>query len=112
MNKYRKGDIIGMRFPFSDLTSSKYRPALIISNEFTNQGNDYLMVQITSVFRDNNPYLIEISQDDVTLNPLPKNSCVKIFKVYTLNESLIRGKITAVSEEFSTKIKSAFIDLL
>lgn len=46
--KYKKGDIVIAKFPFSDLSNSKKRPALIISNEVANQTGVYLLVQITS----------------------------------------------------------------
>ena len=45
---YKKGDIVIINFPFTDLTSTKKRPALIISNDVVNQTSDYLLVQITS----------------------------------------------------------------
>jgi mRNA-degrading endonuclease toxin of MazEF toxin-antitoxin module len=45
--KYKKGDIVIIRFPFSDLTKTKKRPALIISNDIVNKTGDYLMVPPT-----------------------------------------------------------------
>jgi len=36
---YDQGDIVLLPFPYSDLTGSKQRPALIISNEKFNKTN-------------------------------------------------------------------------
>ena len=49
--KYKKGDIVIIGFPFSDLSRTKKRPALIISNDTVNQTGDYLMVQVSSKIR-------------------------------------------------------------
>jgi mRNA interferase MazF len=39
-----KGDIVILQFPFSDLSSSKRRPALVVANPI---GDDVILVQIT-----------------------------------------------------------------
>jgi mRNA interferase MazF len=47
--RYRRGDIVLVSFPFTDLTSSKRRPALVISpNAFNDHGEDLVLVAITS----------------------------------------------------------------
>ena len=45
MGKFVKGDIVVTPFPFSDLSTNKKRPALIVA---TLQGGDVVMCQITS----------------------------------------------------------------
>ena len=46
---YRQGDIVLVRFPFTDLSSSKKRPALLISPDSFNRLNqDLILVAITS----------------------------------------------------------------
>jgi mRNA interferase MazF len=44
---YERGDIVWVKFPFSDASSLKLRPALIISNNTVNATGDYLCMQIT-----------------------------------------------------------------
>lgn len=44
MAGFIKGDIVIVPFPFSDLTQTKRRPALVIA---TLQGNDLILCQIT-----------------------------------------------------------------
>lgn len=48
---YKRGEIVWVKFPFSDSSISKLRPALIISNDKVNQTGDYLMMQVTSIIR-------------------------------------------------------------
>ena len=45
MAKFVKGDIVVIPFPFSDLSQSKRRPALVIARL---EGNDAILCQITS----------------------------------------------------------------
>ncbi len=45
METFIKGDVIVLPFPFTDLSSAKRRPALILSGI---TGDDYIMLQITS----------------------------------------------------------------
>ena len=45
MAKFMKGDVVVIPFPFSDLSQSKRRPALVLT---TLEGDDAILCQITS----------------------------------------------------------------
>ena len=45
MAKFMKGDVVVIPFPFSDLSQSKRRPALVVASL---EGDDVLLCQITS----------------------------------------------------------------
>lgn len=45
---YKKWDIVLVPFPFTDLTTSKKRPGLVISPEEYNKGSDILISFITT----------------------------------------------------------------
>jgi mRNA interferase MazF len=45
MERFVKGDIVVIPFPFSDLSGSKKRPALVLADL---QGDDIILCQITS----------------------------------------------------------------
>ena len=94
--RYKKGDIVIIRFPFSDLSSTKKRPALIISNDLVNNTGDYLMVQISSKIRYDKLSLPIIKNNYLEENELPLQSYVRLHKIFLLNENLILTKKTAV----------------
>ncbi|MBN2488357.1 MAG: type II toxin-antitoxin system PemK/MazF family toxin [Methanosarcinaceae archaeon] len=56
MERPVKGDIVVIPFPFSDLSASKRRPALVVANL---TGDDVILCQITSIAK-NDQYSIPI----------------------------------------------------
>jgi mRNA interferase MazF len=108
MAKYKKGDIVKMPYPYSDdFSQSKIRPAIIISNEISNNlDSDYLVAQITSSIR-RTPFSFMLDNRDLT-NPLPLNSEVRCNKITTVRQNLILSKISSLKiekqEELSEKI--------
>jgi mRNA interferase MazF len=110
--KYKKGDIVIIGFPFSDLSSTKKRPALIISNDTVNITADYLMVQITSKVHKDSLTLPINKTDFVNSKELPLQSYIRLHKIFLLNESLIISKNTSVNPEFHNSVIEKFSRLL
>ena len=54
----KRGTIVLTKFPFTDLSSDKRRPALIISRE-DNQKDDVIVAFITSVLPDDYSYFMK-----------------------------------------------------
>ena len=75
--RYRRGDIVLVSFPFTDLSSSKRRPALIISPDaFNERGEDVVLVAITSQEPDDK--VVALALSDFLEGTLPKESFVKV----------------------------------
>ncbi|MCF8309385.1 MAG: type II toxin-antitoxin system PemK/MazF family toxin [Bacteroidales bacterium] len=107
-----QGDIVTIAFPFSDMSVKKKRPALIISNDKVNNTGDYLMVQITSKIRsDKLSYLLEKSYY-LNDKELPMKSCIRLHKIFLLNEKQIISKNTAIKESIVRDIINEIIDLV
>ena len=89
MERLVKGDVIVLPFPFTDLSSSKKRPALVLAGI---GGTDYIMLQITSKnVRD--PYAIPLSDDDFQSGSLKQSSNIRPNKIFTLHHELVLSKI-------------------
>lgn len=108
---YSRGEVVWVKFPFSDSSTSKLRPALIISNNLVNRSGDYLLMQVTSRLR--NDDLSMILDDTAYLgSPLLKQSELRLHKVFVLNEMMISGGITNLISAFMQKVIDSFINLI
>ncbi|MEO5574219.1 MAG: type II toxin-antitoxin system PemK/MazF family toxin [Gammaproteobacteria bacterium] len=86
-------------FPFSDLSHSKLRPALILAN--TSQGD--ILAQITSrPYAD--PHSIEIRDQDFLVGSLQVTSYVRPGKLFTANQGLIKAEVGKLKSEVFSKI--------
>ena len=73
MAKFVKGDVVVIPFPFSDLSQSKRRPALVLS---VLQGDDLILCQITSKsIKDN--YAIPVDENDFESGSLNLESNIR-----------------------------------
>jgi mRNA interferase MazF len=95
---YRRGDIVLVSFPFTDLSSSKRRPALIISPDvFNEHGVDVVLVAIPS--QEPEDKAIALAPDDFLEAALPKESFVRVAKIFTLHSTLIVKRVCALRPE-------------
>jgi mRNA interferase MazF len=108
---FQRGDVVSVLFPFTDVSQTKKRPALILSNATINQTGDYLLVQITSQVRADG-FSLPLTVADFTDKPLPLTSFVRVHKIFLLNESLIMSKITSVRPAFCQSVVNQLMALL
>ncbi len=90
----KRGDIVLVKYPFTDLSSEKLRPALVILPE--DDEGDFLLAFITSITIKKNPFDISISKNGTGLH---KDSILRLKKMMTIHRSLIVGKIGNISKE-------------
>lgn len=92
---YKKWDDILVPFPFTDLTSFKKRPSLIISPDSFNLNEDIVIAFITSniiLFRE----LTDFKITDIKSAGLPKPSIIRM-KFTTISKSIIIKKLGVLS---------------
>jgi mRNA interferase MazF len=100
MTAIKRGDVVLVAFPFTDLTTSKMRPALVISsNSFHRSGLDVILAGITSQtgkYPRSSDILLSI--EDQNRAGLQKTSWVRLGKMVTLDRRLIRGKLGEIPD--------------
>lgn len=102
---YKQREIVLVPFPYSDLSSSKRRPVLIVSNNvFNNEFPDVLVCVITSnLFLDS--YSIKLENADLEIGILPESSVIKTHKLFTIEKTKIIKKFSVVKSDYFDQIK-------
>src|SRR3989344_9498613 len=95
--RYNQKDIVLIPFPYSDLSGSKQRPALVISNEKINKTQDRICCLITtSPHKDD----LKIEADSFEEGTLPFQSYVKSHRIFTVVDGVIKKKLCTVNDKF------------
>ncbi|MBI2083182.1 MAG: type II toxin-antitoxin system PemK/MazF family toxin [Deltaproteobacteria bacterium] len=95
----KQGEIYLVPIPFSDLSATKRRPVLILSNDEYNRSHpDCLVMAITSQIDPKNPYGVIFSKGDVSGN-LPKESQLRADKVYSIHQRILIKRFGSLSPE-------------
>lgn len=91
--KFEKGDVVVLPFPFSDLSSSKKRPALVVTNL---KGEDLILLQITSNKKFDS-YSINLTDNDFSQGKINIDSKIRPNKIFTADKSIILYKIGTIN---------------
>lgn len=103
---YKQGDILLIPIPFSDLTSSKKRPVLVLSNsEYNLRTEDIVVAAVTSNL-EAKEYSVEFTDNDLSEGTLKVTSCIRADKIYTLSQYIVVKKFGAVNGEVLDKVRT------
>ena len=106
-----QGDIVLIPIPFTDLSSRKRRPVIVISNdEYNRTAPDVVVVAMTS-----NPvassYSFLITSAELAQGSLNRPGTVRVDKIYTLEKSLIVKTFGRVNDRTLDRIRAVLTDL-
>jgi mRNA-degrading endonuclease toxin of MazEF toxin-antitoxin module len=104
-------DVVVVPFPFTDRTTTKRRPALVLSDGrlFNCQVGQAVMAMITSAKNSDWPFDIEIQ--DLDQAGLPSASIVRM-KLFTLDEQLVIRKAGSLANADRDRVKQALSRIL
>jgi mRNA interferase MazF len=102
------GAVVLTSFPFSDVSRSTRRPAVVLARE---SRGDCVLCQVTS-----NPYAdptaVEPAEAGFPEGSLQRVRCARPGKRFTANADVLEGQVGLSSEEVRSEIVSEVIDLL
>ena len=109
----KRGDIVLLSYPFTDLSSVKVRPAIVISTDkFNAKSQDALFMCVTSKsYNTKYDFQIETNHPDFKTTGLRTGSTVRISKIMSLKQTLIKRKLGIARPAILKKI-SAGLKLL
>jgi mRNA interferase MazF len=100
--------VVLVRFPFSDLSQSKLRPAVVLAD--AGRG-DRILCQITS-----KPYgdtrAIELDQSTFASGSLRVTSYARPGKLFTASGELVTSQVAVLKPDMFKRVVDAVVDLL
>jgi len=102
------GAVVLVRFPFSDLSRSKLRPAIVLAD--AGRG-DTVLCQVTSnSYGDDRAVTIESA--DLATGSLRVISFARPGKIFTANESIVTATVASLTPDAYGRVVGAVVNLL
>ncbi len=102
------GQIVLVPFPFSDLSRTKMRPAVVLAEA---ERDDWILFQVTS-----NPYgderAVTLAQKDFQSGSLRVTSYARPGKLFTANSSLVAETVGSLKKAATKKLIGAVVEIL
>ena len=99
------GDIVLVQFPFTNLSNSSLRPALVVSQGQIEQ--DIVLVAISSVIRDSTvstDCLVNTTHPEFALTGLHVTSVIRLHKLTTVERSTIIRRIGHIGPQLQIEV--------
>ena len=108
MGRPARASVVLVRFPFSDLSRTKRRPALVLAEV---EYGDLLLCQITSkVYKDRNA--VCIGPADFQKGTLPVTSYARPGRIMTAHRSLVIDSVAILTEAKHQEVVAAISKLI
>jgi mRNA interferase MazF len=105
MNKW---DIVLLTYPFTDLTATKVRPAVVVSQTSYNQASqDAVFILITTNVTRSSAFDIVVSQSHPEFHQtgLRHESAIRIDKIFTLNKKLAAKTLGRLEKQLQKEVE-------
>jgi mRNA interferase MazF len=107
MERFVKGDVVVLEFPFSDLTKTKKRPALVVVNL---KGDDLILVQITSI-KQRDEYSINLDFKDLDKGKLNISSSIRPNRLFTADKSIIEYILGSLNKRKIKEVEDELVKI-
>ena len=108
MGRFVKGDVVVLPFPFSDLTTSKKRPAVVVASL---TGDDVLVCQITSKTI-SDQYGVAVSAGDFTTGKLHHASNIRPNRLFTADSAIVLYRAGKLAERKMAEVTAKIIQMV
>ncbi len=108
MAKFIKGDVVVVPFPFSDLTQSKRRPALVIT---ALNGDDVILCQITSKSVKDN-YALPLEDKYFESGSINQPSNIRPNRIFTADSHIILYRIGRLRAEKMSEVLDKVVEII
>ncbi|HLN30531.1 MAG TPA: type II toxin-antitoxin system PemK/MazF family toxin [Gemmataceae bacterium] len=107
-----QGDIVLIPVPFTDLSSQKRRPVIVVSNNSYNRKTaDFVFVALTSN-PGPTPFGLTITSGDLEQGQLNRPSQVRVDKIYTLAQGIAVKTLGRVNKAVLDRIRGLLLQIV
>jgi len=107
MERFVKGDVVVLPFPYTDFSSVKKRPAVVIA---TLKGNNAILAQITTNQR-NDEDLISLTKKDFASGSLISDSFIMASLIFTTDSSKVEYKAGKIKPEKIKQVENKLCEI-
>ncbi len=101
------GAVVLVTFPFSDLSATKLRPAIVLAAAGR---EDWILCQVTSnAYAD--PNAVQLTDEDFRSGSLHRLSFARPGKLFTASTSLMRAEVGHLGPDAFHKVRTAVLHL-
>ncbi len=104
----KRGSVVLIKYPFTDLSGTKVRPAIIITpDKYLHLIDDVLCLFVSSVMRDealDTDYIIDTNNPHFPASGLKIKSVLRTHKLALLDKSLVVKELGEVHPEIMTEV--------
>lgn len=105
---FKPGDIILISYPFTNLSASKVRPALVISSgKYNQKETDIVIIPISSNVErlSEEDIIVENTIKDFKNTGLKMTSCIRCGKIFTLEKTLAKRYLGCLGDELLNEVR-------
>ncbi len=102
------GDVVVLHFPFSDLTGSKLRPAVVLANVGR---DDFVACQVTSN-RAADARAIELIDESFTAGGLNLTGYARPGKLFTAHRSVVAKRVARLTAAVGLEVRNAVVEII
>ncbi len=104
----KQGEIYLVNFPFSDISSTKKRPALLVGDI---KGDNKIFIQISTKKKLTKNYQIELKKDESN-GEVNFNSFLNCDMIFTLHKDLVLRKIADIHQNKFKEVQEKRINII
>jgi mRNA interferase MazF len=109
--EYLQKEIVLFPCPYSDFSSTKIRPGVIISNNTYNKNSqDLLIAPITTKYK--NDYSLKITNNNIINGKIAYDSEIRTDKIMPIKKSIIITQIAMTTDEILILIINKILNLI
>ncbi len=107
MERFVKGDVVVLEFPYTDLSKTKKRPSLIIADL---KGDNFILCQITGQSRPD-PDLVKLEKENFQTGSLQRDSFIRPSFVFTIHKSRINYSAGRIKEDKIKEVEKKLCEI-